>query len=154
MHANSWRGGKKEKEREREPVIISFKTLFRHFWHVWDNYLCSTQKLSLIPLFHAHGRRTPSFWVIGTTRFESVDIICQIWPIRGYTRSWYTAIGCLNKWFRTGSAAPALPSFLPFYFPVRAFSIQRTISERAILKGVWNQLETLNIGSIKCLLEE
>ena len=27
-HANSWRGGKKEKGREREPVIIYFKTLF------------------------------------------------------------------------------------------------------------------------------
>ena len=60
----------------------------------------STQKLSWISLFHARGRRMPSFWVTGTTRFESVDIICQIWPIRGYTRSWYTGTGCLKKWLQ------------------------------------------------------
>ena len=51
------------------------------------------------------------------------DIICQIWPIRGYTRSWYTGTGRLKKWW--GSAAPALPSFLPFYFHLHAFLIQR-----------------------------
>ena len=28
-YAKSWRGGKKEKGREREPVIIYFTTLFR-----------------------------------------------------------------------------------------------------------------------------
>ena len=58
----------------------------------------STQKLSWIPVFHARGRRMPSFWVTGTIRFKSVDIICQIWPIRGYTRSWYTGTGRLKKW--------------------------------------------------------
>ena len=62
--------------------------------------ISSTQKLSWIPLFHARGRRTPSLWVTGTTRFESVDIICQIWPIRGYTRSWYTGTGRLKKWLQ------------------------------------------------------
>ena len=60
----------------------------------------STQKLSCISLFHARGHRMPSFWVTGTTRFESADIICQIWPIRGYIRSWYTGAGCLKKWLQ------------------------------------------------------
>ena len=32
----------------------------------------------------------------------------------------------------TGSAAPALPSFLPFYFRVCAFSIQRTRLSRSL----------------------
>ena len=66
----------------------------------------STQKLSCISLFHARGLRMPSFWVTGTTRFESVDIICQIWPIKGYTRGWYTGTGRLKKWLQ------ALPSNL------------------------------------------
>ena len=66
----------------------------------------STQKLSCISLFHERGLRMQSFWVTGTTRFESVDIICQIWPIKGYTRSWYTGTGRLKKWLQ------ALPSNL------------------------------------------
>ena len=86
----------------------------------------STQKLSWIPLVHVSGRRTPSFCVTGTTRFESDDIICQIWPIRGYTTSWYTGTGRSKKWLQ------ALPSFLPFYFRVCAFSIQRTRISRSL----------------------
>ena len=73
----------------------------------------STQKLSWIPLFHVHGRCTPSLWVTGMTRFESVDIICEIWPIR-YTRSWYTRRGRLKKWLQ------ALP---PLLFPVSSHFI-------------------------------
>ena len=61
----------------------------------------STQTfLPWIRLFHARRRRMPSFWVTGTTRFESVDMICQIWPIRAYTRSWYTGTGRLKKWLQ------------------------------------------------------
>ena len=44
----------------------------------------SKQELSWIPLFHERGRRTPSFWVTGTTHFESVDITCQIWLKENY----------------------------------------------------------------------
>ena len=59
--------------------------------------ICSTKKLSWMPLFQARAHRTPSFWGTGTTRFEFVVITCQIWPIRGYTRSWYTGTGrCRN----------------------------------------------------------
>ena len=77
----------------------------------------SNQKLSWIPLFHARGRRTPSFWVTGTTRFESVDIICQIWPIRGYTRSWYTGTGRLKKWLQaTPPPSSPVPSRFIFVF--------------------------------------
>ena len=94
----------------------------------------STQKLSWISLFHARGRRMPSFWVIGKTRFESVDIICQIWPIRGYTRSWYTGTGRLKKW-NTGSAASSPLSFIPFYFRLRALSIQQLSRSPGQAKG-------------------
>ena len=83
----------------------------------------STPELSWISLFHARGRRMPSFWVTGTTRFESVDIICQIWPIRGYTRSWYTGTGCLKKWLQ---APPPLlspvSSRFTFVFTLSQFS--------------------------------
>ena len=72
----------------------------------------------------------PSFWVTGTTRFESVDIICQIWPIRGYTRSWYTGTGRLKKWLQ--APPPSLPSSLPFYFRVCAFKTQRTRLSRSL----------------------
>ena len=94
----------------------------------------STQKLSWIPLFHARGRRTPSLWVTGTTRFESVDIICQIWPIRGYTRSWYTGTGCLKKWLQ---APPPLlspvSSCFTFIFVLSQFSGPNYL-------GAWNRL--------------
>ena len=78
------------------------------------------------------GRRLPSFWVTGTTRLESVDIAtCQIWPIRGYTRSWRPF-----KEMIMGSAAPPLLSFLPFFFffffHIRAFSIQWTRLSRSL----------------------
>ena len=64
---------------------------------------------------------TPSFWVTGTTHFEIVDIICQIWPIRGYTRSWYTGKSRLKKWLQ----APP-----PFLSPVssRFFSCSRFLN--------------------------
>ena len=94
----------------------------------------STQKLSWISLFHARGRRMPSFWVTGTTRFESVDIICQIWPIRGYTRSWYTGTGCLKKWLQ---ALPPLlspvSSCFTFIFVLSQFSGPNYL-------GAWNRL--------------
>ena len=94
----------------------------------------STQKLSWISLFHARGRRMPSFWVTGTTRFESVDIICQIWPIRGYTRSWYTGTGCLKKWLQ---APPPLlspvSSCFTFIFALSQFSGPNYL-------GAWNRL--------------
>ena len=96
--------------------------------------ILSTQKLSWIPLFHARGRRTPSFWVTGTTRFESVDIICQIWPIRGYTRSWHTGTGCLKKWLQ---APPPLlspvSSCFTFIFALSQFSGPNYL-------GAWNRL--------------
>ena len=89
------------------------------------------------PLFHACGRHMRSFWVTGTTRFESVDITCQIWPIKGYTRGWYTGTSCLKKWLQ----APPLflsPVSSPFcfvlfcFFHVCAFSIQQTRLSRSL----------------------
>ena len=62
--------------------------------------ICLTQKLSWNPLFRIRGRHTPYIWVTGMTHFDSVDITCQIWPIRGYARSWYTRTGCLKKWLQ------------------------------------------------------
>ena len=91
-------------------------------------------KLSWIPLFHARGRRTPSLWVTGATRFESVDIICQIWPIRGYTRSWYTGTGRLKKWLQ---APPPLlsPVSLRFIF---VFVLSQFSGPNYL--GAWNRL--------------
>ena len=76
---------------------------------------CSFLSAPMIPLFHACGHRMRSFWVTGTTRFESVDITCQIWPIRGYTRRWYTGADRLKKWLQ---APPPLlsPVSSPFTF--------------------------------------
>ena len=88
----------------------------------------STQKLSWIPLFQARGRRTPSLWVTGTTRFESVDIICQIWPIRGYTRSWYTGTGRLKKWLQA-PPPPLSPVSSRFIFVFALSQADPTISE-------------------------
>ena len=96
----------------------------------------STQKLLCISLFHARGLRMTSFWVTGTTRFKSVDIICQIWPIRGYSRSWYTRTGCMSKEMITGSAAPSLPSFLPFYFRLCTLSIQRAQLSQSLAQAM------------------
>ena len=44
----------------------------------------------------------------------------------------------------TGSAAPALPSFLPFYFRVRAFSIQRTRLSRSLEQAIFSGFLALN----------
>ena len=77
--------------------------------------ICSTQELSWILLFHARGRRMPSFWVTGTTRFESVDIICQIWPIRGYARSWFLPERSFKEMI-TGWQAPPRRSCSPQFF--------------------------------------
>ena len=76
----------------------------------------------------------PSFWVTGTTRFESVDIICQIWPIRGYTRSWYTGTGRLKKWLQAPPPllSPVSSRFI-FVFALCQFS-------RPDYLGAWNRL--------------
>ena len=44
----------------------------------------------------------------------------------------------------TGSAAPALPSFLPFYFRVCAFSIQRTRLSRSLEQASFSGFLALN----------
>ena len=94
----------------------------------------NTVKLSWIPLFHARGRRTPSLWVTGTTRFGNVDIICQIWPIRGYTRSWYTGTGRLKKWLQAPSPLLSPVSFrFIFVFVLPRFSGPDYL-------GAWNRL--------------
>ena len=97
--------------------------------------ICSTQKLSWIPLFHARGRRTPSLWVTGTTHFKSVDIICQTWPIRGYTRSWYTGTGRLKKWLQAPPPllCPVSSRFI-FVFALCQFSGPDYL-------GAWNRLK-------------
>ena len=98
----------------------------------------STQKLSWIPLFHTRGRRMPSFWVTGTTRFESVDMICQIWPIRAYTRSWYTGTGRLKKWLQ--APPPLLSAVSPcftFVFALSQFSGPNYL-------GAWKSLGKLS----------
>ena len=83
----------------------------------------STQELSWIPLFHTRGHRTPSLWVTRTTRFESVDISCLIWPIKGYTRSWYTGTGRLKKWLQAPPPplSPVSSRFI-FVFVLSQFS--------------------------------
>ena len=94
----------------------------------------STHELLCICLFHVRELHMTSFWVTGTTRFESVDIICQIWPIRGYTRSWYTGTGCLKKWLQ---APPPLlspvSSCFTFIFALSQFSGPNYL-------GAWNRL--------------
>ena len=65
-----------------------------------------------------------------TTYFESVDIICQIWPIREYTRSWSIGTGRLKKWLQV--PPPFLsPVSSRFFFPCSHFlnSADPTISE-------------------------
>ena len=94
----------------------------------------STQKLSWISLFHARGRRMPSFWVTGTTLFESVDIICQIWPIRTYTRSCYTGTDHLKKWLH---APPPLLSPVSSRFTF-LFALYQFCGPNYL--GAWNRL--------------
>ena len=76
----------------------------------------------------------PSFWVTGTTRFKSVDIICQIWPIRGYTRSWYTGTGRLKKWLQ---APPPLLSPVSSRFTY-VFALSQFSGPNYL--GAWNRL--------------
>ena len=102
-------------------------------------HICSTPNLSWILLFNARGRRTPSFWVTGTTRFESVDIICQIWPIRGYTRSWYTGTGRLKKWLQ---APPPLLSTVSSHF---IFVCALSQFSGPDYLGAWSRVWTLSL---------
>ena len=64
----------------------------------------------------------------------SVDIICQIWPIRGYTWRWYTGTGRLKKWLQ---AQPPLlspvSSRFTFVFALSQFSGPNYL-------GAWNRL--------------
>ena len=56
--------------------------------------------------------------------WECWSVTCQILPIRGYTR--YQELLYRNGSFKemiTAFPAAPLPSFLPFYFRVHAFSI-------------------------------
>ena len=46
--------------------------------------------------------------------FRSVDITCQIWPTRRYTRSWYTKTSLLKK--RLQAPTPFLSQFPPMLF--------------------------------------
>ena len=98
----------------------------------------STQKLSWIPLFHTRGSRMPSFWVTGTTRFESVDMICQIGPIRAYTRSWYTGTGRLKKWLQ------ALPPLLSAVSPCFTFVFALSQFSGPNYLGAWKSLGKLS----------
>ena len=55
----------------------------------------------------------------------------------------------LFKEMITGSATPALPSFLPFYFRVCAFSIQQTRLSRSLEQAKMNlKSTTIQTGSI------
>ena len=102
---------------------------------------CSFLSAPIIPLFHACGRHMRSFWVTGTTRFESVDITCQIWPMKGYNQG----LVYRNKLFKemiTGSTALSLPSFLPFLFCFVLFFFMFALSQfsRPDYLGAWNRL--------------
>ena len=83
----------------------------------------STLKLSWISLFHARGRRMPSFWVTGTTHLETWYNLSNLPNQRVYQELVYRS-GSFKEMI-TGYPAPSLPSFLPFYFCLRALSIQR-----------------------------
>ena len=76
----------------------------------------------------------PSSWVTGTTRFKSVDIICQIWTITGYTRSWHTGTRRLKKWLRGSPPllSPVSSRFI-FVFALSQFSGPDYL-------GAWNRL--------------
>ena len=99
----------------------------------------STQKLLWIPLFHMHGHHLPSLWVTGMTHFESVDLICQIWPIRGYTRGWYTGTGRLKKWLQAPPPllSPVSSRFI-FVFVLSQFSGPDYLGAWNRLRWMWN----------------
>ena len=99
-------------------------------WNLLNTHICSTQKLLWIPLFHAHGSRTPSFWVTGMTCFGSVDVTNQ---------KLYQELVYWNKPFKemiTGSVAFSLLQCSPTFFLVLALS---QFSEPDYL-GAWNRL--------------
>ena len=53
----------------------------------------------------------------------------------------------------TGSAAPSLPSFLPFYFRLRAFSVQRALLSRSVEQAN-SLLEAVPVLVIVCTKKE
>ena len=73
------------------------------------------------------GHCTPSFWVKESKRLplRSVNITCQIWPNRGYTRSWYTGTSYLKKWLQAPLPFLSLVSSR-FIFLVVLFQSLRT----------------------------
>ena len=91
----------------------------------------STPKLSWIPQINARGRPMPSFLETGTTRvWECWYNLSNLTNQRLYQELVYRN-GSFKEMI-TGSAAPALPSFLQLYFRVCAFSIQRTRLSRSL----------------------
>ena len=108
--------------------------IIRTLWHVplvsiltgfHCTSICSTQKLLWIPLFHAHGSRTRSFWVTRMTCCGSVDVTNQ---------RLHQELVYWNKSFKemiTTSVAFSPLQYSPaFFFRVRFLnSVNPTISE-------------------------
>ena len=112
----------------------------------------STQKLSWIPLFYARVHRMLSLWATGTTRFESVDIICQIWPIKGYTRGWYTGMGRLRKWLQV-PPPPLSPVSFRFLFVFALFQFSNPAKFTKTWKIPQNSVEILSNTSLYNIFE-
>ena len=71
-----------------------------------------------------------------------LDIICQIYPIRGCTRSWYTGTGRLKKWLQ---ATPPLLSPVSSRFTF-AFALSQFSGPNYL--GAWNRLLVIRVYAI------
>ena len=123
------------------PTKTAMLCTVKHLFHsqVHKAALLFLPQRSYNSLFHARWHRAPSFWSDRTTRFDSVDITCQIWPITGYTRSWYTGTSRLKKWLQ----APSLflsPVFSRFCFVLLFFMSALSQFSRPDYLGAWNRL--------------
>ena len=83
---------------------------------------CSTQKV-IVDSSISRAWTPHAIFLSETTHFETVDIICQIWPIRGYTRSWSIGTGRLKKWLQVPPPflSPVSSRFI-FVFALSQFS--------------------------------
>ena len=72
-------------------------------------------------------------------RSSGADRRCQIWPIRGYTRFWYTGTASFEKISQAfPRPLPSLPSFFPALSLALVFA-RAPLSER--LEQAINELE-------------